>query len=225
MLHKEEGYKIGKEERTTNLSHLFFMDDLKLYALNLEKLIALLGIVIQFSQDVAMVFGESKCAYQYIQWGKRREMGLPLKVKYPTVAEIEEGDHYKYLGIDESVGYDSPLNKHRIIKEYKRRVNKIWKSELNAANKSIVHNSFAVPITTPTIGILNWTKDEIKSLDMAMRKLLTMNGAFHQSSDINRLYVKRSEGGRGLQNIEDMYECRTISPLEHLEEAGNTHGL
>ena len=28
MPHKEEGYKIGKEERTTNLSHLFFVDDL-----------------------------------------------------------------------------------------------------------------------------------------------------------------------------------------------------
>ena len=48
MLHKEEGYKIGKEERTTNLSHLFFVEDLKLYALNLEKLIALLELVISF---------------------------------------------------------------------------------------------------------------------------------------------------------------------------------
>ena len=66
MLHKEEGYKIAKEERITNLSYLFFVDDLKLYALNLEKLIALLEIVIQFSQDVGMVFRESKCAYQCI---------------------------------------------------------------------------------------------------------------------------------------------------------------
>ena len=45
------------------------------------------------------------------------------------------------------------------------------------------------------------------------------------SSDINRLYVKRAEGGHGLKNIKDMYECRTISLLEHLEEAGDTHGL
>ena len=58
-----------------------------------------------------------------------------------------------------------------------------------------------------------------------MWKLLTMNGAFHQSSDINRLYVKRAEGCSGLKNIEDMYECRTILLLEHLEEAGDTHDL
>ena len=68
-------------------------------------------------------------------------------------------------------------------------------------------------------------QDEIKSLDIATRKPLTMNRAFHQSSDINRLYVKRAEGGRGLKNIEDMHECRTISLLEHLEKAGDTHGL
>ena len=92
-------------------------------------------------------------------------------------------------------------------------------------NKSIADNSFALPIITPTIGILNWMKDDIKSLDLAMRKLLTMNGAFHQSSDVNRLYVKRAEGDCGLKNIKDMYECRTISLLEHLEEAGDTHGL
>ena len=159
---------------------------------------------------------ESKCAYQCIRRGKRRKISLPLKVKDLTVAEIEEGDHYKYLGIDKSVGYDSPLNKHRILKEYKRRVNKLWKSELNAANKSIEHNSFAVPVITPMIGILNWMKDEIKSLDIATRRLLIMSGAFHQSSDINRLYVKRAEVGHVLKNIEYIYECRTISLLEHL---------
>ena len=118
-----------------------------------------------------------------------------------------------------------PLNKQRIIKEYKRRVNKIWKSELNAINKSIAHNSFAVPIITPTIGILNWTKQEIKNLDIATRKLLTMNGSFHQSSDTNRLYAKRKDGGRGIKNIEDLYECRTIALMEHLEKAGEAHGL
>ena len=123
------------------------------------------------------------------------------------------------------MGYNGPLNKQQIIKEYKRRVNKIWKSELNAINKSIAHNSFAVPIITQTIGILNWTKQEIKNLDIATRKLLTMNGSFHQSSDTNRLYAKRKDGGRGIKNIEDLYECRTIALMEHLEKAGEAHGL
>ena len=78
------------------------------------------------------------CLSMY-QAGEKSEIGEPIKVNNLTITEIEEGDHYKYLGIDESVGYDGPLNKQRVIKEYKRRVNKIWKSELNAVNKSIAH--------------------------------------------------------------------------------------
>ena len=103
-------------------------------------------------------------------------------------------------------------------------MNKIWKSELNAINKSIRHNSFATLIITPTIGILDWTKQEIKKLDIT-RKILTMNRSFHQSSDINCLYAKCKDRGRGIKSIEDPYECRTISLMEHLEKAGDTHGL
>ena len=132
-----------------------------------------------------MSFGDSKCAYQCIQRGKRKEIGSPLRVDHLTVQEIKEGDNYKYLGIDESVSFDGPLNRERVIKEYKRRVNRIWRSELNAISKSIAHNSFSVPLITPTTGELNWTKEEIRRPDITTRKLLTMNGSFHQSSDMN----------------------------------------
>ena len=59
------------------------------------------------------------------------------------------------MGADESVGIIGLLNKEKVIKEYKLRVKKIWNSELNGLNKSIAHNVFAVPVITPTIGILN----------------------------------------------------------------------
>ena len=52
------------------------------------------------------------------QAGGKSEIGEPIKVNNLTITEIEEGDHYKYLGIDESDGYDEPLNKQRVIKEY-----------------------------------------------------------------------------------------------------------
>ena len=82
ILHKEEGYKLGKkkeqgehkqetEKTRTNLSHLFFVDDIKLYGRTLEMMRTLLEIVTQFSHDVRMKFGEDKCAYQCI---KRRKI-------------------------------------------------------------------------------------------------------------------------------------------------------
>ena len=106
--------------------------------------------------------------------------------------------------MDESIGTEGRLNKQREIKEYKTRVKKTWRSELNGYNKAIAHNAFAIPVVTPTIGILKWTKKEINDLDIATRKIIMMTGEFHQASDIERLYVERKKGGRCLRSIEDM---------------------
>ena len=172
-----------------------------------------------------MTFGESKCGYQAIERGKRKEHNEPLEMKGLTVMEIENGDHYTYLGVDESVGILGPLNKQRVTKEYKTRLQKIWSSELNGRNKTIAHNTFAVPIITPTVGMLDWTKKEVKDLDVMTRKIISMNGGFHTASDVNRLYADRKKGGRGLRSIEDMLESRTIGIMQHLEQANNTNTL
>ena len=71
------------------------------------------------------------------------------------LTEIEEGDSYKYLGQDENIRYQGKLNKEKITTEYYRRVRKIWNSELNGKNKILAHNTFAIPVLTPTFGILD----------------------------------------------------------------------
>ena len=137
-----------------------------------------------------MSFGESKCTYQAIERGKRKEHNEPLKMKGLTIKEIENGDHYTYLGVDESVDILGPLNKQRVTKEYKTRLQKIWSSEFNGRNKTIAHNTFSVPIITPTVGILDQTKKEVTDLNVMIRKIISMNGGFHTASDVNRLYAE-----------------------------------
>ena len=122
FLHKEEGYLLGSNEERQNLTHLFFVDDLKLYASIVTKLRRLLGIVTQFLNDVAMQFGVTKCAFQLITRGRREASNTPLIVNKLTLQEIEEEDHYKYLGMDESAGINGNLNKTKAIKEYKTRI-------------------------------------------------------------------------------------------------------
>ena len=224
LLNKHEGYQVEKNIKR-NLSHLFFVDDLKLYAQNILKMIKILETVIMFSKDIGMNFGITKCAYQCIERGRRVAQNESLKVDYLEIQEIEEGDQYKYLGVDELVGIIGPLNKDMVIKEYKARVKKIWNSELNASNKAVAYNAFTVPIIAQTVGILNWTKKEICNLDIATRKILTMAGAFHGASNVDRLYVQRNKGGRRLRSIEDMYEIRTVRLMKHLEEASERHSL
>ena len=104
-----------------------------------------------------------------------------------------------------------PLNQERVTNEYKRRVRKIWSSDLYSNNKITAHNTFAIPVITPTIGIINWTKQEIRNLDIETRRILTYTGSLHKRSDVDRLYVPRKLGGRGLTSVQDTYITRTIA--------------
>ena len=61
-----------------------------------------------------------------------------------------------------------------------------------------------------------WTIQEIENLDIITRKILNMTGNFHRNSDIDRLYLPRKMGGRGLKSIKLAYECRIISIRQHL---------
>ena len=104
-----------------------------------------------------MAFGEDKCGYIYVERGKRKSQGQDIVINGVTIKKLEEGECYKYLGIDEDIEYNGKINKERVLKEYYRRVRTIWKSQLNGRNNTIAHNTFAVAILIPTIGILNWT--------------------------------------------------------------------
>ena len=50
-------------------------------------------------------------------------------------------------------------------------------------------------------GFLDWTKEEIDILDRKTRKSLTINGGAHPKADVDRLYLRRILGGRGLISI------------------------
>ena len=54
-----------------------------------------------------------------------------------------------------------------------------------------------------TAGILCWTQKELEAMDIKTRKRLTMNWAFHKRSSVDRLYMKRKVGGRGLMSVEE----------------------
>ena len=51
------GYKIGQK----SINHLFYMDDLKLFAKDEHELEGLLQTVKKFSDDIGMEFGLEKC--------------------------------------------------------------------------------------------------------------------------------------------------------------------
>ena len=102
LLNKVQGYRIGENgNRNQNISHLFFVDNLKLFATNMNQMKLLLDQVTQFSNDIGMKFGQSKCSYMVVERGKITASTEPIMINNVTVNPIKEGDSYKYLGRDE----------------------------------------------------------------------------------------------------------------------------
>ena len=103
--------------------------------------------------------------------------------------------------------------KEKILKEYFRRTRKLLETKLSSRNLIKGINTWVVPLVRYSLPFLKWTRDELKQMDERTRKLMTMYKAIHPRDDVDRLYVSRKEGGRGLASIEDSVDA-SIQRLE-----------
>ena len=67
-------------------------------------------------------------------------------------------------------------------------------------------NTCAVSFLRYSAAFISWRKYELEAIDRKTRKLFTIYGGLHPKSDVDRLYVPRKDGGRGLIAIEDCVE-------------------
>ena len=209
----EGGFKMA----STTISHLFYMDDLKLYAKDDETLCKMVSATNSFSKDIHMSFGIEKCAKVSLKRGKQvKAENLNLGDEL-AIQDLEQEQNYKYLGVEEKGGISQNKMKEKIRKEYYRRVRKVLKTELNSKNKIIAVNSLAVPVVLYSFNIVNWTKADILRMDVKTRKLLTINHMHHPKADVHRIYLPRAEGGRGMMQLENAYKVSTIGLKCYLE--------
>ena len=104
------GYEIYEKA----INHLFYIDDLKLYAKNDKELEGLLSTVKQFSDDIGMEFGLDKCAKASFVKGKlNRTTAAELDID-TAIRELDQDETYKYLGIDEGNGIQHSNMKEKI---------------------------------------------------------------------------------------------------------------
>ena len=100
--------------RNQELSHLLFMDDLKLYAKSERKLDLFIQTMGIFSDDVSMVFGLDKCAVLVMKrWKIVRTEGSQLPDEM-LMGEVNL-DKYKYLGV---LQLEPIMNRKKMKSEY-----------------------------------------------------------------------------------------------------------
>ena len=205
------GYKLSRLQEKIN--HLMYMDDIKLFSKNEKELETLIHAVRIYSQDIGMEFGIENCALLVIKSGKRHmteRMNLP---NHDRIRTLEENEAYKYLDILEADTIKQVQMKDTIWKEYLRRTRKLLETKLSSRNLIKGINTWAVPLVRYSGPFLKWTREELKQMDQRTRKLITMHKALYPRDDIDRLYVSRKEGDRGLASIEDTVDA-SIQRLE-----------
>ena len=114
--------------------------------------------------------------------------------------------------------------KLNVSKKYIRRLRNVLESKLKDGNLVRGVNSWAVSLLIYSAAFHHWRKSELQAIDRKTKKLFTIYGALHPKSDVDRLYIPRKEGGRGLISIE-VYVHGSDEGLIQAARADKINGL
>ena len=193
-------------ESKEKINHLLFMDDLKLHSRSEKGLDSLVQTVRVFSEDIGMEFGTEKCTMLVMEKGKIVKSAGTKLPDGKVIKSLQDGESYKYLGIFEADKFLEEKMKLNISKEYIIWIRKVVKSKLNGGSLVRGVKTWAISLLRYSAAFVSWRKSKLQTIDRKTRKLFTVYGALHPRSDVDRLYIPREEGGRGLISIEDCVE-------------------
>ena len=158
----------GETAKRQLISHLLYMDDLKLYGRNSDQLDGLLHTVRTFSDDIQMKFGLDKCAVAHFVNGRLsgHNSGVTVHVgKTDTINCLDPGQVYRYLDVDESNGIQHSMMRERLRREYFHRVKVVLWTELYGRNKTLAINGFALPVLNYSFGVIHWGCTDLQQLN------------------------------------------------------------
>ena len=74
-----------------------------------------------------------------------------------------------------------------------------------------------VPVIRYSAGIVDWKNSELHNMDRRIRKVLNMYQALHPRSNVGRLYLPCSEGGKGLLSLKECVNAEKRSLGQYLK--------
>ncbi|KAL0883753.1 hypothetical protein ABMA27_015858 [Loxostege sticticalis] len=204
------------------ITHLLYMDDLKLFADKQTNMSELLNKTTEFSRDIKMDLGLDKCKKLNIVKGKVVDGDYNLGEE-ECIAAMKKGEIYKYLGYNQARFIEHRDIKEKLKTEYYQRIHSICNKQLYSKNLFKAINTYAIPILTYSFGVIKWTNSELQALEIKTRTILTQHRYHHPKSAIERITLPRKEGGRGLIEISQLHKKqiidKNITPLNLSNEA------
>lgn len=219
------GFKIKHQNISQHtISHLLYMDDIKIFAPNKTQMQALLKITEEFTNDTGMEFGINKCKMLHITRGRCTIQETTETLNNETLKNMEPTETYKYLGFDQNTSINHTHIKQQLKRKYKQRLTLILKSQLNSKNTFKAINTYAIPVLTYSFGIIKWSNTDLEELNRLNRTKLTQYRKLHPNSCTERITISRKEGGRGLIDIQALHNTQIENLRKYFQnKTGSLH--
>lgn len=205
------GYKIKTKRNIEHtVSHLLYMDDIKLYAQSSSQMKVLMSLTEEVSGDVGMEFGVNKCKLLRIERGKWADTDQIKTLNNEVIETMQPQETYKYLGFQQNTRLEHTLIKSQLKEKYRHRLRGVLNSKLNARNLTKAVNTYAIPILSYSFGIIKWTRTDLEAINRLNRTEMTRYRKLHPKSCVERVTISRKDGGRGLLDISMLYQKQIV---------------
>lgn len=202
-------------------SHLFYMDDLKVYSTSAGNLDKVLCTVERMSRAISMLVNAKKCArvaHVPSRLGSVDANVEPTEMEgeIPDIKALQVGETYKYLGIEQRLGIKPVEAWKRAKDKFMGNLEGIWSLDLTFGQKVRSSNSLISMMSYVTRnsfkggGTYRSTLKRGDELDTLVRKLLVRLDARYKSNAVARLYLPTKLGGCGLTSVRDSLAESTI---------------
>lgn len=197
------------------LSHLFYMDDLKVYSTSAGNLDTVLNAIERVSGAISMLVNAKKCArFSHEPSNSSRNTNMSAENNsevgvVPSIRALEVGETYKYLGIEQRLGINTSDAWKRAKDKFMKALKRIWETNLtvkrkvNCSNSLIAMVSFVTRNSFYSSGTFKSALARGDKLDRSIRALLVRLDARYKSNAVARLYLHPSKGGYGLNSVRD----------------------
>ena len=212
LLEETDGYKMGqKDEERVKRTHSLFIDDLKTYQENQQKLEIANETIVKASIDTGACYGVKKCTEIVFKKGKMiKGEGLTVLEEKMKALDPNKNEIYTFLGCEQANKIDVKRVMERVKKEIRKRLDHLTSLNLNDQNLMKAINSRVIPVAGYVMNVCHLGKNELDELDKLVKNVLRREGFHGRQSSDERLYTKRTEGGRGLKSFKEVYdETRT----------------
>lgn len=174
LLEDSEGYLMGPPgSRLLKKTHSLFIDDLKIYQHNHEKLKVVNDMIVKASLDTGACYGVKKCAEIVFIRGKMvKGEGLEVLEERMKALDPESNESYKFLGCEQAEKINTDTVFERVKDEVERRMAQLTTQELHERNLIKAINTRVIPVAGYVINVCDFTKKQLDEIDKIIKQEL-----------------------------------------------------